>query len=207
MNTTLIFITTAVEYIIFAVLVILSVWSISIILDRKRVLKNESDFDFENYKKLLNEGRFKDLQNEKIKNFVTQGLLTALEIPASQSKSENFTVSVDRKVSSYIKQQRIELEKGLSVLATLGSNAAFIGLFGTVLGIIRSFAYLGTQSGSQAVMSGVSQALYATAIGLFVAIPAVVAYNIYSKQIKTLIMQTEALKDEYISKILSQQGG
>lgn len=207
MNTTLIFITTAVEYIIFAVLVILSVWSISIILDRKRVLKNESDFDFENYKKLLNEGRFKDLQNEKIKNFVTQGLLTALEIPASQSKSENFTVSVDRKVSSYIKQQRIELEKGLSVLATLGSNAAFIGLFGTVLGIIRSFAYLGTQSGSQAVMSGVSQALYATAIGLFVAIPAVVAYNIYSKQIKTLIMQTEALKDEYISKILSQHGG
>jgi biopolymer transport protein ExbB len=207
MNTTLIFITTAVEYIIFAVLVILSVWSIGIILDRKRVLKNESDFDFENYKKLLNEGRFKDLQNEKIKNFVTQGLLTALEIPTSQSISENFTVSVDRKVSSYIKQQRIELEKGLSVLATLGSNAAFIGLFGTVLGIIRSFAYLGTQSGSQAVMSGVSQALYATAIGLFVAIPAVVAYNIYSKQIKTLIMQTEALKDEYISKILSQHGG
>lgn len=207
MNTTLIFITTAVEYIIFAVLVILSVWSISIILDRKRVLKNESDFDFENYKKLLNEGRFKDLQNEKTKNFVTQGLLTALEIPGSQTKSENFTVSVDRKVSSYIKQQRIELEKGLSVLATLGSNAAFIGLFGTVLGIIRSFAYLGSQSGSQAVMSGVSQALYATAIGLFVAIPAVVAYNIYTKQIKTLILQTEALKDEYISKILSQQGG
>ena len=87
------------------------------------------------------------------------------------------------------------------MLATLGANAPFIGLFGTVLGIIRSFAYLGTQSGSTAVMTGVSQALYATAVGLVVAVPAVVAYNNFSNQIKRAIGRTESLRDLLIAQI------
>ncbi|MBK7962500.1 MAG: MotA/TolQ/ExbB proton channel family protein [Bdellovibrionales bacterium] len=94
----------------------------------------------------------------------------------------------------------MRLEKGLAILGTLGANAPFIGLFGTVLGIIRAFAYLGTQGGSAAVMSGVSQALYATALGLMVAIPAVVFFNIFTKQIRNSVVWTEALRDLYVAK-------
>jgi len=83
----------------------------------------------------------------------------------------------------------------------LGANAPFIGLFGTVLGIIRSFSYLGNQSGAQQVISGVSQALVATAVGLIVAIPAVVAYNIFAKKIKDLVVQLESFRDLYISQL------
>lgn len=212
MNSTLILITSIAEYLIMGVLFLLSIWSISIILDRKKVLQQESNFNFDKYKAALAENSLRDLKNQfsKESNFVIKGLKQALDVLANSNSSgtlseqslNSFTTSVDRRLSSYIKEERLRLEKGLSVLATLGANAAFIGLFGTVLGIIRSFAYLGSQSGSQAVMSGVSQALYATAIGLFVAIPAVVAYNIYTKKIKTLILQTESLRDELIAQAI-----
>jgi biopolymer transport protein ExbB len=91
------------------------------------------------------------------------------------------------------------------LLASLGANAPFIGLFGTVLGIIRAFAYLGEQSGSTAVMSGVSQALYATALGLLVAIPAVIAFNYFSRRAKDLYLEIENIKDEHI--LASQRNG
>lgn len=195
-----------------AVLFLLSIWSISIIIDRKKVLQQESNFNFDKYKTALAQDSLSDLKNKfsSENNFVIKGLKQALDVftntrssgALSEQNINSFTTSVDRRLSSYIKEERLRLEKGLSVLATLGANAAFIGLFGTVLGIIRSFAYLGSQSGSQAVMSGVSQALYATAVGLFVAIPAVVAYNIYTKKIKTLILQTESLRDELIAQVI-----
>jgi biopolymer transport protein ExbB len=78
------------------------------------------------------------------------------------------------------------MEKNLLVLGTLGNNAPFIGLFGTVLGIIKAFndlAIAGT-SGPTVVMRGVSEALVATAAGLFIAIPAVAAYNYFQSRIK-----------------------
>jgi biopolymer transport protein ExbB len=76
----------------------------------------------------------------------------------------------------------------LSVLATVGSNAPFIGLFGTVLGIIRAFRDLAANvSGvGSSVMFGISEALVATAVGLLVAIPAVVAYNVFVGKLKVV---------------------
>jgi biopolymer transport protein ExbB/TolQ len=86
------------------------------------------------------------------------------------------------------------------VLATLGANAPFIGLFGTVLGIIRSFAALADNQGNATnVMSGISQALYATAAGLFVAIPAVIAYNTFASRLRSQLMSADALKDLYLA--------
>jgi biopolymer transport protein ExbB len=85
-------------------------------------------------------------------------------------------------------QERLRYSKRLSFLATVGSNAPFIGLFGTVLGIIRAFrdlsADLANASGS--VMAGISEALVATAVGLLVAIPAVVAYNTFTGRVKVI---------------------
>jgi biopolymer transport protein ExbB/TolQ len=197
----LILITDIVEKLILISLFGLSIWSVSIIIDRKRQLKNELNQElFQKLEQLLITNNMEAFRTEIQKNnlFFTKALKLALE---NNSSSE----SMDRSVASFVKKDRGQLEKGLSVLATLGANAPFIGLFGTVLGIIRAFAYLGSSTGSAAVMSGVSQALYATAMGLFVAIPAVVAFNIYSHRIKTVLSWTESLRDLLIAKTQSQK--
>lgn len=86
-------------------------------------------------------------------------------------------------------------ERGLSGLATIGSNAPFVGLFGTVLGIIKAFHDLSQAgAGAQTVSSGISEALIATAVGILVAIPAVVAYNLFMKKVKAATQEAEALK-------------
>lgn len=92
-----------------------------------------------------------------------------------------------------ISQIKIALEKRLGLLATFGNNAPFIGLFGTVLGIINAFHTLskGSEFGVNAVMGGISEALVATATGLFVAIPSVMAYNYFVRKIKMILLELE----------------
>lgn len=89
--------------------------------------------------------------------------------------------------------ERLRLERNLAFLGTLGSNAPFIGLFGTVLGIIKAFHDLaGNQAGGPAVvMAGISEALVATAVGLMVAIPAVVAFNYFNRRVRTIMTQVD----------------
>jgi biopolymer transport protein ExbB len=90
-------------------------------------------------------------------------------------------------------RERHRLERNLSYLATLGSNAPFIGLFGTVLGIIKAFHDLAHSGGGgpSVVMAGISEALVATAVGLMVAIPAVVAFNYFSRCVKRKMAHVE----------------
>lgn len=95
-------------------------------------------------------------------------------------------------------EERLRLEKRLSFLGTVGANAPFIGLFGTVLEILRVFALMGekgvtTGSQAQGIMTGISEALVATAVGLLVAIPAVVAYNAGNRRVKKLMSQANHL--------------
>jgi len=107
--------------------------------------------------------------------------------------------AVEKVVQSTIDRRRLEYEQWLFVLGTLGNNAPFIGLFGTVLGIIRAFADLaaankgGGSSTASYVMAGISEALVATAVGLFVAIPAVLAFNIFQRLLKRVIGRSNAL--------------
>ncbi len=91
--------------------------------------------------------------------------------------------------------QRLQMERGLTFLGTLGSNAPFIGLFGTVLGIIRAFRDLATntQAGSEAVMAGIAEALVATAVGLLVALPAVALFNAFQKVIRAQLSRAETV--------------
>jgi biopolymer transport protein ExbB len=90
---------------------------------------------------------------------------------------------------------RIDMERNLGVLGTLGNNAPFIGLFGTVLGIIKAFADLARNQsgGAAAVMSGISEALVATAVGLMVAIPAVIAFNYFQGKVRKTISRVDAI--------------
>jgi biopolymer transport protein ExbB len=90
-------------------------------------------------------------------------------------------------------RERLRLERNLAFLATLGSNGPFIGLFGTVLGIIKAFHDLaGSQTGgASTVMAGISEALVTTAVGLLVAIPAVVAFNFFRRRVCVLMAEVD----------------
>jgi biopolymer transport protein ExbB len=90
--------------------------------------------------------------------------------------------------------EKFRMESRLVILGTLGNNAPFIGLFGTVLGIIKAFHDLSMAQNPNpsVVMAGVSEALVATAVGLIVAIPAVMAYNYFQRRVKEFTTQMEA---------------
>jgi biopolymer transport protein ExbB len=92
-------------------------------------------------------------------------------------------------------RERLRLERNLAFLGTLGNNAPFIGLFGTVLGIIKAFHDLaGNQAGGVAVvMSGISEALVSTAVGLLVAIPAVIGFNFFNRRVRHSIANVDSL--------------
>ncbi len=93
--------------------------------------------------------------------------------------------------------QRSKMDRRLGFLGTLGNNAPFVGLFGTVIGIILAFEELSkagaTAAATTGVMASIAEALVATAIGLFVAIPAVAAFNWFQRRIKQTVSNTEAL--------------
>lgn len=93
-------------------------------------------------------------------------------------------------------RMRPALDANLSILATIGSNAPFVGLLGTVLGIIKAAHEMNVAAGGHdpaKVMSGVFEALVATAVGLFVAIPAVVAYNLFERKVRKRLAQVDSL--------------
>lgn len=99
------------------------------------------------------------------------------------------------------------LDHRLIVLGTLGNNAPFIGLFGTVLGVIRAFHDLSAQAGAgpEVVMAGLSEALIATAVGLLVAIPCVVAYNYLQKRARDILSTTESLGHMMVAQVRAAQ--
>ena len=113
---------------------------------------------------------------------------------------------IDKAMDVTLAREMDELESRLGFLATIGSAAPFVGLFGTVIGIMTSFqAIAGSQQTSLAVVApGIAEALLATAIGLVAAIPAVIAYNKLSADAGKLGMRLESFADEF-SAILSRQ--
>lgn len=102
--------------------------------------------------------------------------------------------SAEEAMNATMISARTKMDRGLTVLGTLGNNTPFIGLFGTIIGIIQAFHALSTNKGAgpEVVMASISEALVATAIGLFVAIPAVMSYNFFLRTIKTRMANSEA---------------
>src|SRR5215831_5363820 len=116
--------------------------------------------------------------------------------------------AVSEAMASAKSRVRLELERNLGVLGTLGNNAPFIGLFGTVLGIIKAFADLSRNQagGAGAVMSGISEALVATAVGLMVAIPAVIAFNFFKGRIRRTMGRVDSMAHLILSAAASAPG-
>jgi biopolymer transport protein ExbB/TolQ len=155
---------------IFLILIFLSYWSVSIILERKKFFKQ------------LNLQILKDSLTENLNLYKNSELM-------------------EKAYAIFIQEHKKNFEKGLSILGTLGSTAPFIGLLGTVMGIIVSFGELSKGStDTNSVMYSLSEALILTAVGLVVAIPAVISFNFYSKKMRSIFQDLNLVKDQLILK-------
>jgi biopolymer transport protein ExbB len=111
------------------------------------------------------------------------------------------TASAEERMRGETQLARLSMEKNLALLGTLGNNAPFVGLLGTVIGIVRAFRELEQSSGqvSAGLMTEIGEALVATAIGLMVALPAVAFYNFYHRVILARLGRAEALSSEIMA--------
>jgi biopolymer transport protein ExbB/TolQ len=160
-----------------------------------------------------------DALEREVKNALDTGDASALEERFGRSSSMTVQVAlsgvrarergadaVAEAMNGAKTRARQDQEQNLVVLGTLGNNAPFIGLFGTVLGIIAAFEHLSDKPGDvvDAVMGDVSRALVATAVGILVAIPAVVAFNLYQRRVRAEVGRTDALAHSILSQLHTQ---
>ena len=133
---------------------------------------------------------------------------TALSADLFRAGFERATKSTGPNLDAAVSRERMQLvlkmRRGLWVLGTIGATAPFVGLFGTVWGIMRSFKDLGLDvesggtGGSAAVMSGISEALIATAVGIIVAVEAVVLFNIFQARIARMSAELRLIAEEFV---------
>lgn len=180
------------EWVMYA-LAALSVASVAVILERALFFWRHGRSRADELVPLLSTGR---LDEARARLDGSHGL-EAEVVRAALDAADGGPASVAEVVACTVRRERPAYERGLGFLGTLGSNAPFLGLFGTVVGIIKAFADLGVGAAkgaaATAVMAGLSEALVATAVGIFVAIPAVVAFNAYGRKLRTLTARAEAL--------------
>jgi len=138
----------------------------------------------------------------------TIGGIQARVLASGLDAAKDGTASAEEAISGTLVFEKSKAERGLLVLGTVGSNAPFIGLFGTVLGIIKAFHDLAAaqSEATEAVMAGISEALVATAIGLMVAIPAVILYNGFQQKVKSSLSKSTSLSHLMLAKMKSTGG-
>jgi biopolymer transport protein ExbB len=190
------------------VLIALSLFSIAIMIERVIYFwgqRPDISSIIEDMSKALASGDF-EAARRRIES--VQGVAPSVGRIAMKEAERGFS-SVDEAAASAMIREKLRLEKNLAFLGTVGNNAPFVGLFGTVIGIIQAFNQLSfnTQGGAAAVMAGISEALVATAVGLLVAIPAVAAFNIFQRRIKALLGDADALVHALLSGMESPGSG
>lgn len=185
------------DQVVLWILLALSVLSIGMILERYFALKKvaaESQRVRARIKLALQSNSLEDVEDLAKDPNSVEGRAAGYALKHMRDSGSR---GLEEIFNTFALTERHDLEKFLGFLATVGSNAPYIGLFGTVLGIMKAFNDLATapEAGQQTVMAGISMALVATAAGLFVAIPAVASYNYYSKQVKTVFQSLESVKE------------
>lgn len=215
----LIFYASPAVQLVFLILLTLSIVSWVIIVQRwlvlvaaqKGVLSFEQRFwsgmDLTQLYKEGTQMQKEDLQIVGMENIFRAGFKEFMRLRAQSSvEGEAIMEGAQRAMRVAYSREEEKLERHLSFLATVGSVSPYIGLFGTVIGIMNSFLGLATQAQAtlQVVAPGIAEALFATAIGLFAAIPAVVAYNRYSSTLDFVTSSYITFSDEF-SSILHRQ--
>ena len=172
----------------------LSLLSVAVMVERWLFYRRRK-LDFEKLKddfaKTLDQGDFDGAAKLLAKHDTLETNVTLAGLRGYEKGPE----SVEELIAGAMGRGKAEYERRLSILATLASNCPFIGLFGTVLGIVRSFKEMSKDlaNASAGVMAGIAEALIATAVGLLVAIPAVVAYNVFKGMVKDATTNTDSL--------------
>lgn len=201
-------------------LIILSVFSIAVMLERAYIYWARGGDVEELRNKLANalrSGGFKEAR-EAMRTSRHPAAYVALR-GMRRDADETNPEEAEEAMGAEALIQRSQLEARLSFLGTLGSNAPFIGLFGTVVGILQSFEELGksakapaqaaaqaaSSAAPQAVMSLLAEALVATAFGIFVAIPAVAAFNVFQRLMKEKLSGAEVLSKELLAYLHSDK--
>ena len=197
------------RFVVFA-LVIMSAWSIGVMIDRWiafSAARKQSRFFAPAVAGALKEGKIdeairiaEDNKRSHLAKVVTAGLQ---EFQAHQMSAEIPGEEIEASRRALERASAIvhaELKRGVSSLATIGATGPFVGLFGTVLGIISAFQGISSSGtvGIAAVSAGISEALVTTAIGLFVAIPAVWVYNYFTGKIEAFDVEMDNSSSELI---------
>jgi biopolymer transport protein ExbB len=152
-----------------------------------------------------------------------RALLAARDVPAARRRldgSPSFEAAIARagldadgaasaeeRILAEREVVRLKLERNLGFLGTLGSNAPFVGLLGTVIGIVRAFQRLSEATGqvSASLMAEIGEALIATAIGILVALPAIAFFNLFQRAIKARLGQSDALGHEVLAYLKAER--
>jgi biopolymer transport protein ExbB len=194
-------------------LALLSVFSVGMIIDKHRRFRSASrqtEKFKQEFKKFLHGGDVQDLieaAKPYQSSYVAQVVLAGItEYDGVRESGRDPGASLELVTSALrdsMSETLIQLRQGLGFLATIGSTAPFIGLFGTVVGIINAFRSIAaTGSGGMSVVSGgIAEALVSTALGIFVAIPAVVAFNHFTGKIETFHVEMNRASSQLVNRL------
>lgn len=196
-------------------LVLLSVISVAIMLERGWFYFSLRDDLAKLASQLRDFLRKGDLEGAR-KRLQASPSAEAAVVMAGLNEADRGAKAAEEAMEGAAALQRIKLERRLAFLGTLGNNAPFIGLFGTVIGVVKAFEQLGKSDAANAsaaamapqmVMAAIAEALVATAVGLAVAIPAVVMYNWFSRHSKSILANTEALSRVLMAHLSAIEAG
>ena len=186
------------------ILIAASIYSWAIIFDKYKLFKkiNKSSDEFEDkFWKSKSAETFYNSLPANIEDPMAKIFKNSMQSVMKTRSKSNLNERLGGALQSNIEKQMNIIEKNYTFLATVGSTAPFIGLFGTVWGIMNSFQSIAiSRNTSQAIVApGISEALFATALGLLAAIPAVVAYNKFSNDSKKYFQKLENFSKRFIS--------
>jgi len=186
------------------ILIAASIYSWALIIEKYRLFKkiNNSSEEFENkfWKSRSAESFYNSLPND-IDDPMANVFKDTMQVIVKSKSRSNLSTKLENMLEVNIEKQMNRLEKNFTFLATVGSTAPFIGLFGTVWGIMNSFQSIAiSRNTSLAIVApGIAEALFATALGLLAAIPAVVAYNKFSSDSKKYSQKLENFSKRFTS--------
>lgn len=184
----------------------LSIVCLAIMMERLYFFASTSD-DIDSLRKdLLRLLRDGDLAGARKRMGESRSIEAAIANAALES-SEDGSEAANERLAGEQQIAKLDMERNLVVLGTVGNNAPFVGLLGTVIGIIRAFHSLNESEGqvTAGLMAEVGEALVATAIGILVAIPAVAAFNYFQRVIKSRIGRSQALGSVVLSHMMADQ--
>jgi biopolymer transport protein ExbB/biopolymer transport protein TolQ len=192
-------------------LIALSILSVGMIVDkhrRFRLAARQSEMFKPDFKRFRQGGDIQKLidaarqhQNSHVAQVVSAGALEYDGVRQSGGDASASLELVTTALRDSMSETLIQLKSGLGFLATIGSTAPFVGLFGTVVGIINAFHSIAATGagGMAAVSGGIAEALIATALGIFVAIPAVVAFNHFTGKMETFHVEMNRASSQLVN--------